>query len=217
LFATSGSWRWQMLQPIEDLSHENFWQQLCRWLVTDTPRPLVASTPRQVLPDETKVSLRAEVRDKTYQPVSDGKVVARILAPDGGGQEIEMQPDPFTSGQYTATWDAPKTGSYVAEIAAKRGDEELGRDIVNFRREDGVAENFGTELNKELLEKLSAQTGGQYYKPEEAGRLAKDISYSEAGITVREAKDLWNMPVVFFAIFALKAIEWLLRRQWGVV
>lgn len=61
------------------------------------------------------------------------------------------------------------------------------------------------------------ETGGQYYKPDDAGRLAKDISYSEAGITVREAKDLWNMPIVFFSILALKALEWLLRRQWGVV
>lgn len=217
LFASSGSWRWQMLQPIEDLSHENFWQQLCRWLVTDSPARVVGSTPRQVLADEQRVQFRAEVRDKQFLPVNDARVVARVMSPDGGGAEVELRPDPFTTGLYTGAWDAEKTGSYVAEVIAKRGDEELGADIINFRREDGTAESFATEQNRDLLEKLSSQTGGIYYKPEDVGKLAKDISYSEAGITVREAKDLWNMPIVFLALLGLKAIEWLLRRQWGVV
>jgi hypothetical protein len=206
-----------MLQPLEDLTHEMFWQQIGRWLVTDAPARVTGSTPRQVLADEQRVTLRAEVRDKVYLPVNDASVVARVLSPDGKGAEIELRPDPFTTGVYAGAWDAEKTGSYVAEIIAKRGEEELGTDIVNFRREDGTAENFGTEQNRELLEKLAAQTGGQYYQPDDASRLARDIAYSEAGITVREAKDLWNMPIVFFAILAFKALEWLLRRKWGVV
>ena len=37
--------------------------------------------------------------------------------------------------------------------------------MLTFRREDGVAENFHTSQNSELLDKLSEQTGGRYYKP----------------------------------------------------
>jgi uncharacterized membrane protein len=217
LMATSGTWRWQMLQPLEDKSHELFWQQLCRWLVTDTPLQVAGSTPRQMLSDETRVELRAEVRDKAFQPVSDAAVEARILGPDGNAQFVELRPNPQSAGLYTSTWDAPLPGSYVSEIVAKRGEEEIGRDLFNFRREDGVAENFGAEQNKELLEKLSSQTGGVYYTAADAGRLAKEISFSEAGITVREAKDLWNMPAIFLTVLLLRATEWLLRRRWGVV
>ena len=32
VFATGGSWRWQMGQDSKDMSHEVFWQQLLRWL-----------------------------------------------------------------------------------------------------------------------------------------------------------------------------------------
>lgn len=217
ILATSGTWRWQMLQPLEDKSHELFWEQLCRWLVTSSPPRVLSSTPRQVLTDETKVEIRAEVRDKNYLPVSDAKVEARVLLPDGSAEMVEMRPQPMAAGQYVATWDAEKPGAYVAEIVAKRGDEELGADLFNFRREDGIAENFGSEQNRELLEKLSSQTGGVYYTAADAAKLAKDISYSEAGITVREAKDLWNLPIVFFMILLLRATEWMLRRKWGVV
>src|SRR6185437_3194800 len=94
-------------------------------------------------------------------------------------------------------WSAEKPGTYVTEIIAGRDTEEVGRDVVTFRREDGVAENFHTSQNRELLEKLSQQTGGRYYTSSQTSKLANEISYSEAGITSRETRDLWDMPVIF--------------------
>jgi uncharacterized membrane protein len=217
VFATGGDWRWQMLQPVEDMSHEMFWRQLLRWLVSDTPNRVVASTPRPTLYDDGHVRLRAEVRDTTYLATSDAQVEARILEPDGAAQTVDLHPDPIEQGVYTADWDASRAGSYVAEITARRGQQELGRDVVTLRRENGVAENFHLEQNRELLEKLSSQTGGRYYRPSEASKLGDDISYSDAGITVRETKDLWDMPIVFFLALLLCCTEWLLRRRWGVV
>jgi uncharacterized membrane protein len=217
VFATGGDWRWQMLQPVEDMSHEIFWRQLLRWLVSDTPNRVVASTSRSILFDDGRVKLRAEVRDTTYLPTSDAQVEARILNPDGAAQTLDLHPDPIEQGVYTADWDAGHAGSYMAEITARRGQQELGRDVVTLRRENGVAENFHVEQNRELLEKLSSETGGRYYRPNEASRLGEDISYSDAGITVRETKDLWDMPIVFFLALLLCCTEWLLRRRWGVV
>jgi uncharacterized membrane protein len=217
VFATGGDWRWQMLQPVEDMSHEVFWRQMLRWLVSDTPTRVVASTPRGVLLDDGHVHLRAEVRDTTYLPTSDAQVEARVVGPDGAVQTVEMHPDPIEQGVYSVDWDAARAGSYVAEIVAHRGQQELGRDIVTLRRENGIAENFHLEQNRDLLEKLSAQTGGHYYRPNEVSRLGEDISYSDAGITIRETKDLWDMPIVFFMALLLCCVQWLLRRRWGVV
>ncbi len=217
VFATGGDWRWQMLQPVEDLSHEMFWRQMLRWLVSDTPTRVVSSVARPVLFDEGRVQLRAEVRDTTYLPTSDAQVEARIVGPDGAAQTVELHPDPTEQGVYTADWDAGRAGSYITEITAHRGQQDLGRGVVTFRREDGVAENFHLEQNRDLLEKLSAQTGGRYYRPDEVSKLGEDISYSDAGITVRETRDLWDMPIVFFLALLLCCSEWLLRRKWGVV
>ena len=217
VFATEGSWRWQMLQPVEDKTHEMFWTQLLRWLVTDTPTRVVASTPRPVISDDGHVRLRAEVRDTTYLPATDAQVEAHFLGPEGASGQAVLQPDPLEPGVYNADWTAEKPGSYLTEVIARRGNEETGRDVITFRREDGVAENFHAEQNKDLLEKLAQQTGGHYYAPSDAQKLAEEISYSDAGITVRETKDLWNMPVVFLFLLLLAASEWILRRKWGVI
>lgn len=217
VLATAGTWRWQMSQELADRSHEMFWQQLLRWLVSGTPGRVLASTPRPVLSDETRVRLRAEVRDTTYLPHPSARVEARILAPGGAAGKLELAPDPLDPGVFTAEWTAEKPGAYVAEVVAMNGGEETGRDVLMFHREDGVAENFRAEQNRELLEKLASETGGRYWRPSNLERLAEEVAYSEAGISVRETKELWNMPAVFLALLALRAGEWLLRRKWGAV
>ncbi|MCP5116587.1 MAG: hypothetical protein GY953_37640 [bacterium] len=170
-----------------------------------------------MLADESRVEVTAVVRDKTYAPTMDARVEARILGPGGSADTIELSPDPLDRGRYTAEWRADRPGSFMAEIIARRGEQEVGRDVFSFRREDGVAENFRAEQNRELLEKLSSETGGRYYSPDGLANLPKEISYSEAGITLRETKDLWNMPAIFLLLILLKAAEWFFRRRWGVV
>ena len=84
---------------------------------------------------------------------------AHILGPSGVSALIEMTPVPDSPGQFQATWNAPKPGDYLTEVTAQRHDpatgtyKELGRDVLTFQRMDGVAENFHTEQNRELLER----------------------------------------------------------------
>jgi len=222
IMATGGSWRWQMSSPLGDTAHDLFWQQLLRWLVSDTPGHVAASVPAQVLLDNGGVTLTAEVFDQQYNPAADAKVEAHILGPGGVGALVEMTPVPDTPGQFQAAWNAPKPGSYLTEVTAQRADgqgglKELGRDVLTFQRLDGVAENFHIEQNRELLERLAAQTGGRYWKPADLGKLAAAIPFSEAGVTVRETKDLWNLPLVFLMLVMLRFSEWWLRRKWGIV
>jgi uncharacterized membrane protein len=217
VMATSGTWRWQMSLPAGDLTHTMFWQQFLRWLVADTPGHVVASVPNQMLFDDGRTKLTAQVRDVDYLPAPDASVQAHILGPRGAASTVEMTPVPDSPGSFQAEWDAGEPGSYLAEIVAQRGGQDLGRDVVTFERMDGVAENFHTGQNRPLLEQLAAETGGTYWRPKDLPKLASQIPYSEAGITVRNTKPLWNMPAVFLVILLLLFSEWILRRKWGVV
>jgi uncharacterized membrane protein len=214
VLATGGTWRWQMQQDVKDMTHEIFWQQLLRWLVQETPGQVVSSTPRQVLSDESNVHLRAEFRDKTYAPVSNARVLGHVVGPDGLSESITFSPQPLEEGVYTVDYSAPKVGSYLVEVS---NSTDTSRDVVMFRREDGVAENFRTTQNKELLQKLSEQTGGNYYSANDAKKLVNEISFSEAGLTTHQNLDLWDMPFVLLLALSLRGGEWLLRRKWGVV
>jgi hypothetical protein len=214
IMATSGSWRWQMAQPLGDPAHDLFWQQLLRWLVLDSPGQVVVSAPSQNLMDDGQMQLSANVRDQEYLPVTNAKVTAHLIGPDGLSAMVDMTPAADSPGVFHATWNAEKPGSYLAEVTAS-GIPESG--TLPFERIDGVAENFHTVQNRDLLERLAVETGGRYWKPDELGRLPNEISYSDAGISVRDIKELWNMPIVFLWLLLLMSAEWLLRRKWGVV
>jgi len=140
-----------------------------------------------------------------------------MIGPDGISAVVDMTPAADDPGVFHASWTAEKTGSYMAEVTAQKGAEDLGSDTLPFARTDGVAENFHRTQNRELLQKLAAETGGRYWRPDELGQLPAEISYSDAGISVRDIKELWNMPIVFLWLLLLMAAEWLLRRKWGVV
>jgi uncharacterized membrane protein len=217
ILATSGTWRWQMSSALDDPSHDLFWQQLLRWLAKDSPGPVTATMPQGTLMDEGHVQMTVVARDKEFTPAADAHVSAHVIGPNGDSSMVELTPVPNTPGNYSLDWTADKPGSYVAEVTANRGSDELGKDVIAFRREDGVAENFHTEQNRELLEKISDETGGRYWEQSELDRLPKEISYSEAGISVRDTKELWDMPAVFLTLLGLMSADWLLRRKWGVV
>ena len=224
---TGGSWRWQMSSPLGDTAHDLFWQQLLRWLVSIPPGHVAASVPAQMLLDNGTVNITADVRDQEYNPAPDAKVEAHIIGPSGVTALVEMAPVPDTPGQFQATWTAPRIGAYLTEVTAQRSVsgngtdrgtvKELGRDVLTFQRVDGVAESFHTEQNRELLERLATQTGGKYWKPADLGKLASAIPFSEAYVTVRETRDLWNLPLVFLILILLRFSEWWLRRKWGIV
>ena len=219
ILATGGTWRWQMSEALGDPSHNLFWQQLIRWLVTDSPGKVTASVSSHLLMDDEKIQLTAVVRDLQFQPAVSSHVTAHILGPQGTNSFIDLSPLQGIPGKYAAAWDAEKSGGYLAEVMATdtASKQELGRDTLTFRREDGVAEDFHTEQNRQLLQLLSTETGGRHWEPDAINDLPKNISYSEAGISVRTTNPLWNMPVVFLVLLSLLSAEWLLRRRWGVV
>lgn len=220
ILATGGTWRWQMSEPLGDPSHHLFWQQLVRWLIAATPGAVTASMSSRLLMDDGRVVLTAEVHDQQFQPEANALVTAHIVGPGGVDALVDLEPSQDQPGEYAAEWTAEKPGAYLAEISAETAGsqpQQLGQSVLTFQREDGVAENFHTGQNRRLLTQLASETGGRYWKPSELKNLPRDISYSEAGISVRSTKELWNMPIVFLLLIGLPTSEWLLRRKWGVL
>ena len=197
VLATSGTWRWQMNLPVGDPAFTLFWQQLLRWLVTGSPGHVTASVPNQVLLDDGRVALSVDVRDDDYQPVADARVEAHIIGPGGVSASLDMTPVPDAPGSFQAEWTAD-TARLLSDRSgrATRGQQPIGRDVLTFQRMDGVAENFHTDQNRELLTRLASQTGGRYWRPQDLSDLPDEIAFSEAGVTTRETRELWNMPVV---------------------
>lgn len=217
IFATGGSWRWRMGLPSDDERHDTFWRQLLRSLAADTPGPVRLTSDRTNYADESRVRLRAEVRTKDYELANNADVSAVVTPDQGDARTVRLTPSPGESGVYEAEVDAAELGVYRVEATAHLAGERLGADALHLRREGGVAEYFHPERNASLLGRLASQTGGRYWELDELDGLPQEVRFSEAGISVREVLDLWDMPAVFLLLILLRGAEWLLRRNKGVV
>ncbi len=67
-----------------------------------------------------------------------------------------------------------------------------------------------------LLHRIADETKGHYYPLADAGKLVDDVKYTESGVTMKESRDLWDMPAVFLLLICLLGAEWSYRRWRGL-
>ena len=82
-FLPQDSWMWQMHASIavDDLTHENFWRQLLRWLVDGVPDQVEPSfTSERVEPGEAAL-LTAAVVDPFFVELNDAAVMVTVTSP----------------------------------------------------------------------------------------------------------------------------------------
>lgn len=215
VLATASTMRWQMRMPSDDQSHEMFWRQLLHAIASTAPSRITVNSEHTVYDDERTVRLEAEVRDERFEPINDAAVELQVAPERDAAFTHTMQPSGQGDGRYIATIDAASTGLYRIEMTARAGNREVGSAVTHVLRNDGVAEHFATHQHRALLERIANATGGRYWPLNQLDGLASAIPYSKAGIIERQTLDLWNLPIVFLVLLALKLGEWLLRLRWG--
>ena len=213
------TWLWQMHAdvPLEDQSHEAFWQQMLRWLVDGVPDVIaVVADQEQVEPGEA-IRMVATVADSTYIEVNDASVVARVTSPSGQVEEYPAEWTVETDGEYAVEFRPTEMGDYEIELVAEREGAELGTDRTYVHAAPSDEEYFGSGRRTALLRRIADETGGQFYTPETVNTLPEDITITGAGVTLVEEHDLWDMPIIFLLMLAAMGAEWGFRRVRGLV
>jgi uncharacterized membrane protein len=212
------SWLWQMHASIsvEDQTHEALWQQLFRWMLDEAPNRLDLSVvPERVGPGEP-VTVQARVVDPTYLDVNDAAVSTRVTSPSGRTFEVPLEWTLKEDGTYQGQFVADEEGMYKLDATAHRGTDTTRSATGSLLSDTQGADVERAELRTPLLRRIAEETDGRYYPLAEASRLADDVIYTESGITVRDSRDLWDMPIVFLVLVGLLGAEWGIRRWWGL-
>ncbi len=210
------TWKWQMQMPLEDQSQETLWRQLMRWLVSYVPDPVELAADAERAQIGEPVTLTATVRDDSFLGVNNARVLARVTAPSGSVEELAMEWAVAEDGAFRAAFTPLERGLYEVVANASSQGVELGTSQIHLEATDLEDELFGAQLRPSVLERIASETGGRVYQPDELNNLVEDLTYSGEGSTVKEARELWDMPAVFLLLLGLLATEWGLRRRRGL-
>ncbi|MGH7504818.1 MAG: glutamine amidotransferase, partial [Longimicrobiales bacterium] len=212
------TWLWQMHAdiPLEDMTHETFWRQLLRWLVTDVPGQVTVATPSDRAEPGEAVRITADVGDAAYLRVNSADVVARVTSPSGTTIETPLEWTVDRDGEYHGAFTPDELGLYTVEVAAESEGQPLSTGTTYLDVAESTSEYFDAQMRRPLLERIAEETGGRFYTPETLASLPEDLTVTGKGATVVEEKDLWDMPFVLLVLVGLMASEWGWRRRRGL-
>ncbi len=217
LFAAQDDWIWQMDASVnaEDMTHETFWRQMLRWLVSDVPDRVEASVAEESGPGEA-IELRADVSDAAYLKANGAAVHGRVRSPSGKSQDVSLEWGVDRDGEYRTTYVPDENGVHALQLQAVTGRDTLTAEPAYVRVAAPTTEFFGAEMRPTLLQQIAEETGGRYYTSERAADIAQDMLYSASGATVVHKRDLWDMPATFLLLIGSLGAEWMLRRRRGL-
>ncbi len=217
-FGVLDSWRWQMHAsiPLEDMTHENYWRQVLRWLVEGVPGAVEVHTSADRVEAGEPVTVLAEVVDEAFVELNDANVMATVTTPAGSTIDVPLQWTGERNGQYRGTFVAPAQGMYRTRVEASRAGKTIGTGQSHMRAAPGDAEYFDATMHAARLQRIANETGGRFYTPETLSALPEDLKYTGRGVTTVEERALWHMPVVLLLLVGLTCAEWGYRRAVGM-
>jgi uncharacterized membrane protein len=207
-------WRWGMESPEKRADMEKAWRQLMRWLVVDVPDRLVLEQSRESVNGQERVLLQVRVKDGAFRAVDDATIKMKIQQPDKASVELFVEPSPTEPGVFQADYFPRMDGAYRAKVEIKDG-----KGAVLGERETGwvyepVAEEFRTlKPNREFLQRIATDTGGQLLELDDVSRLPSLLASLDVPIQETVSSPLWHTPWIFLLILGLLATEWIIRRR----
>jgi len=218
-FPVQDSWTWQMHATVgvEDQRHERFWQQLLRWLVEDVTEPVRTTPERERVEEGETVPLVAEVLDSAYIEVNAAEVIATVTAPSGIETEEVLSWTIEEDGIYRGAVTLREPGVHTIEVSASQGEAELGASSAFVQVGPSDDEYFDASRRTASLQRVAEATGGRFYTPDTLDELPEDLQYTGGGVTLREERDLWDMPIILLLLLTLIGAEWGYRRIRGFI
>jgi uncharacterized membrane protein len=218
-FTLQDSWNWQMHASIaeDDMTHENFWRQMLRWLIDGVPNAVDVRIATDRVDPGDAVMVEATVVDKQYVELNDATVLAQVTRPDGSTESVPLQWTGERDGQYRGRFVSTGAGAYeIAVDATRAGGEIVGSGVTYLRAAASEAEYFDPTMHAQPLRRIAEETGGRFYTAETAQGLAEDVRYAGRGVTSVEERELWNMPIILIGLMGLVCAEWGYRRAVGL-
>ena len=146
-------------------------------------------------------------------------VEVRLTITNDSGETIELDAEPSgkEAGLFLATYLPRKPGVY--RVSAKVLDEEgdqVGNAASGWVADYETEEFKSLEFNREFLDRMARETGGEVVNLDEVADLAKRLPELKAPVMEVWSRPLWHNPWVFLFAMGLFGAEWVLRRMKGL-
>jgi len=226
IFTGDTTWQW-ILKANQGETHKRFWRNLTTWLTRsdyrDTEKAVFTDSERLQYMVGEEALFRAYVHEteKVGAAVKGARISATLTRIQADGEVPVLTEDIGQGvGEHAKRFTPGAAGAYRFKVSAiGSGGAVIDSDSVDIQVAANDIEHDNPKANLKLLRRIATLSGGAYYEPEQAREaftalLRRDVSFSKP---VTEVQDVWNLPAVLAVFIGLLALEWVLRKKWGLI
>ena len=219
IIGIDSTWRWRRAHG--DIVHYRFWGNILRWMIA-TPlegkgKYVTISSDKENYRVGETATIYAKVVDREYFPFSKGPVFVEVTDASGRSERLAMELTDARKGMYQAKFPVRGSGAYRVQSAVPVLGEEGFHAAIKFSAESLSIEQNSLQMRKDVLQGISAKTGGKFHSIETASAIPDQILYSESEFDETKRSSLWDSYYALIAFVGIMTIEWVLRKKKGYV
>lgn len=220
ILTTASTWRWQMMMPYADQSHETLWRQMLRWLAVSAPERITIDFDREFYNVGDEVNITATVLDDSYEPDNNASLYLQTVDPLDQVTDTPMEWDIEEDGVYRTSFIVEEEGVYdlLVDVATVAGEGSAGgsEKSAAFVVTPSLREYTNAEMDSGLLARIADASGGTYFDIADAAQLADTIEFTPNAYSREVQIDLWDQPWLLALLIALLCMDWIARRLRGL-
>ena len=217
---TASTWRWQMMLPSDDQSHEILWRQILRWLTSSSPERINIEFDREFYNVGDEVNVTVVALNDQYEPDNDATLWMQTTTPDDEVTDMPMEWDIEEEGVYRANFTVEEEGVFnlLVDVASAAADAELesSEKRAAFVVTPSLREFNNAGKDAGLLGRIARESGGSYFDLSEVDRLTESVEFTPNAYSREVQIDLWDKPWLLALLISLLCIDWASRRLKGL-
>lgn len=211
-------WRWHFSLQNENViadGYKHLLSHLVRWVAhTETVKPFVLKSSSRVINLGEKALITAYLNDAENKPVTDGTVT---LEAEWEEQRFQLDVRSDSTGNYSAEFWPPGTGSFTIEGKGSRNGMLLGSDQLKIEVIPFDKEFVRLGQDTDFLMRLANRYNGIHVNHDNIHPLVAAVSDKPRFVTEEQEIEIWYRPAMLFLILILITLEWIIRKRSGLV
>ncbi|MEW6536741.1 MAG: hypothetical protein AB1454_14120 [Candidatus Auribacterota bacterium] len=218
VFSGKGIYRWAMETEASATNTLTAWlKNVIGWIASPGESAYLHITiPRINYNLGEKISIEAEVLDRTFEPAPNAVVEGIATSDQGQRYPVDFVPVSGKQAAWQASFLPPEQGTYKIEVSAVRSPDDISTVSTEMMVHAKTDEFKNLAADWNFLRSLADQTGGEFIPFSEF----KDKAQSLKPETVRQVQTISKMvmdyPLILIILIALITTEWVIRIKEGL-
>jgi hypothetical protein len=213
---TDGAWRWR--KGVEDKYHYRFWGQVVRWMAYQRNMAKGETMRLYYSPDQPRlgktIALKANVMERTGEPLAKGDVAARIVAPSGRPQTIQFTSLNDEWGAFTGQYVSDEPGQHQVVLSCRQTGATLD---ASFFVQGANKEPVGRPARPEVLEEIARISRGKVIAQANVADILGFLRNLPEPPPIERRLQIWCHPIMAAIVVGLFGAFWIARKMAGLI